>query len=83
MHTYNIYIRARQIAIATRLARFLGAISNAPRLLVQYLFLAVHDVNAFAGLCHAAAGEVVDDRLLRLPESNADDAGGRLHFLFY
>ena len=28
MHTYNIYIRARQIAIASRLARFLGAISN-------------------------------------------------------
>ena len=79
----KVKISARQIATATRLARFLGAMINAPRLLVQNLFLTVHDVNAFAGISHAAAGEVVNDRLLRLPESNAYDAGGRLHFLFY
>ena len=82
MHTYNIYIRARQIAIATRLARILGAISNAPWLLVQNLFLAVHDVNAFAGISHAAAGNVIDSRLFRLPKRRACYARGNLFFLF-
>ena len=71
-----------QIAKATRLARFLGAMINAPRLLVQNLFLAVHDVNAFAGISHAAAGNVIDSRLFRLPKRRACYTRGNLFFLF-
>ena len=78
----KVKISARQIAKATRPARFLGAMIIAPRLLVQNLLLPVHDVNAFAGISHAAAGNVIDSRLFRLPKRRACYTRGNLHFLF-